>query len=96
MEVNFHVLRNVKGELHLGCAQASPLVLEFLVLFPHEVAAAEGLHLGEDLGKTLIPHVLQSTQHPCTEEHLGWKGLIKLVNWDGRYVGHKMLKHAAS
>lgn len=48
----------------------APLVDEFAVVFPHEVASCIGLELGEDDRQSLIPHVLQSTQHPGTEEHL--------------------------
>ena len=39
-------------------------------MFPHEVASSIGLELCEDNGQSLISHVLQSTQHTSTEEHL--------------------------
>lgn len=49
---------------------SAPLVDELAVVFPHEVSSGIGLELGEDNGQSLIPHVLQSTQHTSTEEHL--------------------------
>ena len=48
----------------------APLVDEFAVVFPHEESPGVGLELGEDDGESLVSHVLQSTQHPGTEEHL--------------------------
>lgn len=49
----------------------SPLVLECLVVPSDQVTTDEGLEVGDDLGQTLVTHVLQHTQHTSPEEHLG-------------------------
>lgn len=51
-----------------GCL---PLVLELLVLFPHQVPTDVGLEQRDDPGKTLVTQVLKCTEHTSTEEHLG-------------------------
>lgn len=47
------------------------MVLEFLVLFPHQVSTDVGLEQRDDSGETLITQVFKCTEHTSTEEHLG-------------------------
>ncbi len=48
-----------------------PLVLQFLVVPPHQVTTDVSLEVGHDLGQTLVTHILKHTQHTSPEEDLG-------------------------
>lgn len=43
---------------------------ELFALHPHDLAAAHSLDQCDDLGQTLISHVLQLSQKACLKEHL--------------------------
>ena len=48
-----------------------PLILQFLVVLPLQISSDMGLEHGDDLGQTLISHLLQHTQDSGLEEDLG-------------------------
>lgn len=48
-----------------------PLQHHLVSLHAHQLPSGHGLHDGEDLGQTRVPHVLQLTQQTRLEEHLG-------------------------
>ena len=52
-------------------APRSPLILQFLVVLAHQVASDVRLEERDDLGESLVAHVLQHTEHAGAEEHLG-------------------------
>lgn len=47
-----------------------PLQHHLVSLHAHQLSSGHGLHHGEDLRQTGVPHVLQLTQETCFEEHL--------------------------
>lgn len=62
-----------------------PLILQFLVGFPHEVTTDVGLEHRDDLRQTLISHVLKGTQHSGLEKDLsGTKTVFLGVELKGR------------
>jgi len=57
-----------------------------LQLGPHEASSAGGLQQGEDLGQSLVPHLLQDAQQPHLEEHLQQEHMMMMMmmmnQWD--------------
>ena len=53
-----------------------PLVYQFSVKLPHEVASTAGLVRGEHNAHLHISLVLEPTQHPSSEEHLQTQNLM--------------------
>jgi len=73
-----------------------PLVLEFLVLATHQVAANVGLEERDDLGETLVSHVFQHTQDAGLEEDLGGAETVLVrVHLKGRQdlLSHNLAVH---
>lgn len=60
----------VFAHVALDHSECQSLLLQFLVLLPHQVPAAVGLQLGDDDPQSLVPHVLQAPQHASLEEDL--------------------------
>lgn len=51
--------------------QYQPLVLQFGVVLPHQVATNVGLEEAHDFCETLITKLLKITEHTGAEEHFG-------------------------
>ena len=68
-----------------------PLILQFGVVPPHQVASDVSLEVGKYLRQTLVTHVLKLTEHTGTEEDLGMaQSVLILVELKS---GQNLLSH---
>ena len=63
-------MERVLSESYLNCFILLPLVYQFAVRLPHEVATATALECGEYNAHLYVSHVLKSSQNTSLEEHL--------------------------
>ena len=72
----------------------SPLVLELLVVAAHKVGTDVGLEERDDLGETLVTHVLELTEHTGAEEDFGVAETV-LVGVQSQGAQHLLCDHLA-